>query len=243
MFHQMKLGRAGRRPAHAKLAHLAQFIDPATLPPLLPVWDGTLQAAPQMFDNDTIGDCVAAGLANSFNVKAACEGQQLVVDPAAVRAFYFALTGGQDTGLVEFTTLQYVGQKGFPLDGSLAIDGFAQIDGHSVELLKIGTSSFYSAFLGVQLPLAAQQGGGVWDVVDGPKGVPGSWGDHCLLLAGYDENQVKLITWGTVQLATWAWLAKYMDEAYVFLDKARESLPGVNLVGLRQSMQLLATAA
>ena len=91
-------------------------------------------------------------------------------------------------------------------------------------------------YIGVNLPLSAQ-GATSWDVpAGGPtgNGAPGSWGGHCVPIVAYDASGVTVITWGAKLLATWAFLAAYMDEDYVpvsqdFVDAQGEDPAGLSL--------------
>ena len=73
--------------------------------------------------------------------------------------------------------------------------------------------------LGVELPddWQAQLDTGAWDV-SGPANPDNG---HALIVAGYDAQGAKLATWGQIVPATWAWISRYVTEAYVLLDAGR----------------------
>lgn len=93
---------------------------------------------------------------------------------------------------------------------------------------------FGTAYIGLQLPLTAQdQVGTIWQVPkSGPVGSasPGSWGGHCIPIVGYLPHAAIGITWGAVQLISWAFLFYYMDESWAplspnWIDKATNLAP------------------
>jgi len=71
------------------------------------------------------------------------------------------------------------------------------------------------------MPLSAQaqfQAGKPWDVVRGPGGAVNSWGGHYVHVPGYTTAGPVCVTWGRKQQMTWAFFAKYCDEAYAIID-------------------------
>ena len=71
----------------------------------------------------------------------------------------------------------------------------------------------------MQLPDSAQQqfnvgGQSTWSVVNGSP----IDGGHCIVGVGFNAEGVQIVTWGQVVTATWAWIAKYVDEAYAIVS-------------------------
>ncbi len=57
-----------------------------------------------------------------------------------------------------------------------------------------------------------------WNATSGPGSQAGTWGGHAIYARSYDEAGVTFITWGQLQHATWAWIAKYVSESYLIID-------------------------
>ncbi len=89
----MRLGRLPHSPAAVSAApSLAGHRFAATLPPAK-VDRRAIPFAPGMYQNDSLPDCTAAGLANAAGMVAALNGYQLTVDPTLVPPFYAACVG------------------------------------------------------------------------------------------------------------------------------------------------------
>ena len=66
-------------------------------------------------------------------------------------------------------------------------------------------------------------------VTSGPGSRKGSWGGHYVYVPGYTPPGPVCVTWGRKQQMTWAWFAKYCDEAYAVFDaKNRFRKPAVD---------------
>ena len=214
----MKLGRLPR-PRNARFLRLATYTaDP--LPCAPPSWDGTPGATIAMYGNDALGDCTCAGLANLASIQTAGEGASLAFTDEDVKAFYFAVTGGQDTGAVEVDVLARVQSSGFPLDGRWRIKAWVAIDHADLDEVRSAAALFQGVYLGVELPDDWQEtldAGAGWDVTTAPNPDNG----HALIVAGYDAQGAKLATWGQIVPTSWAWISRYVTEAYVLLDASR----------------------
>ena len=82
----------------------------------------------------------------------------------------------------------------------------------------------------------------VWDV--NPKADNTVGGGHAVVLAGYDANGARLISWGQYYTMTWAFFEKFVDEAYAIADagwitKFNTTPGGLTLQQLEQAMQAL----
>ena len=244
MFQHMQLGR-NKAPHDGKkrvrLA-LADYIDKAKLPerkPTLPIPDGALFG---MFENDRLGDCVVAAYANRAILEAARDRVCLGFLDADVERTYLALTGGLDFGLVPYDAYEALLAQGFPLGGWYRAVARASI-ALDLESLKLACDLFGGVLLGAEMPLTAQQGGGVWTASAGANGAPGSWGGHALTLGSYqaDGEPLGLITWGAVQLADESWIERYVDDAEVILSAYHLGMPGVAGQDLLADLRTLST--
>jgi hypothetical protein len=82
----------------------------------------------------------------------------------------------------------------------------------------------------------------VWDV--NPNADNTIIGGHAVVLAGYDANGARVISWGEYYTMTWAFFAQFVDEAYAIADAmwitAKNATPGgLTLQQLEQAMQAL----
>jgi hypothetical protein len=66
------------------------------------------------------------------------------------------------------------------------IGAFAELDPHNRADLEVALNLTGSAYVGVDLPLAAQHQT-VWDVGYGAEYESGSWGGHAMAMLGYDQ--------------------------------------------------------
>ncbi len=94
-----------------------------------------------------------------------------------------------------------------------SISAYATVDRQRHNLVKLALDWFGGLYVGVSLPLDAQNQK-VWHPTFGPKGKPGSWGGHAIPLVAYDSKHLTCVTWGALQKMTWSWFAEYCDEAY-----------------------------
>lgn len=187
--------------------------------------------APVMADNDKIGDCTAAGLANSIRAVSALNGFQTQITDAEAIQFYSASTGydprdpASDQGGIEVDVLAYAARNGIDLGEQRLYPIWGSIHPQGRNAMGLACAALGPVYLGVQLAVADQAGmGGLWDTptptaYGNPS--PGSWGGHCLVLWDYaglnDDDEIRLLTWGTYQRATWRWLHSRIMEAHGLL--------------------------
>jgi hypothetical protein len=65
-----------------------------------------------------------------------------------------------------------------------------------------------------------------------------------VVLAGYDANGARVISWGKYYTMTWAFFSKFVDEAYAIADpewiSQKKTTPGgLTVLQLQQAMQAL----
>ncbi|HLX90975.1 MAG TPA: hypothetical protein VKR32_04800 [Puia sp.] len=151
-------------------------------------------------------------------------------------------TGKNDTGAYLIDVLKYW-RKYFI--GGHRIFAFAQLENKNRELLKQAIYLFGGCYAGLALPTSAKTQL-IWSVPkEGTKGngAPGSWTDHCVLIIGYNQDGLRIITWGAEKVMTWDFWEAYCEESYaVFSDdflKKSKNPAGINLKGLRRDIEAL----
>jgi hypothetical protein len=90
---------------------------------------------------------------------------------------------------------------------------------------------FGGLYIGMNVPNSLMQQDPipqVWDVVPDDGGIAGG---HCVYCVGYDAGSVSFISWGAVYKMTWAFWAKYVDEAHALLGKNWLDAKGVDPQG------------
>lgn len=211
----------------------------------------------RLYANDRYGCCVFSSQGHQIDVHERSARQvDIQVTDEDILSAYSAVTGFDparpetDNGTYMLDGLNYRRTHGIgrEADGTPhQISAFAEIPSGSKldpELWKVASWMFGGVWLGAWLPWSAatQIGQGKrWSVVDGPDGEPGSWGGHAVSAVGYSSGSVVLATWGQRQRATWEWLAKYTDEAYVvidedFLDASGKTAQRFNSDALKQAL-------
>jgi hypothetical protein len=228
----LALGRLTHDPAALALApQLTRYAAAWGAPP--PQLNrNNIAYAPRLYQNDTLPDCTAAGLANAADAQAALNGLGAVnIDAQHVVDFYADCVGctvpaelAATDGARELDVLSYQAQKGFDvgLPAPLVAD-CATFDPQNRNLLANAMAYLGSGYLGVALAMADQATAG--------DATPGSWGLHCLVCWSYsglgDADVVTLATWGGLQRATWRWVASRIEEvhAVIFRDLVSANQP------------------
>jgi len=223
----MKLGRLPHDPDRvAALPAMSHKAMSAMAPP--PTLDrSALHYQPAMDHNDVIGDCTAAGLANALDAWTATKGYTSRVDPDKVLRFYAATIGHpeytfdqltQTDGAYMVDVLSYQARHGFDTCEGLIphTADYARVDLGFRSYLALGMSHLGCCYVGVDLT-DHDMTSDVWD--DDGSDRSSVVGGHCIVLwdyAGLDDNSiVRIATWGTLKRATWRWLDRRLQEAYV----------------------------
>lgn len=253
---QVRLGRKAVRLDERTLK-LARYLTPRSLPaiPVSVDWGhGTFNWG--MMLNDKYGCCTAAGAGHLFQMwNDRCGRHAVITDPDILACYEICTrdegaqfdpkTGENDNGCIELDVLKHL--KNWGIAGR-KIDAFVSVDRRRHELLKAAIYMFGGAYVGVSLPISAQDQG-VWRVTNSQlKGdaEPGSWGGHCIVLTGYDQGGLTCVTWGQEKRLTWEWWDTYGDEAYALLAQdwigANALSPSnFNLTQLRADLAQLST--
>ena len=204
-----------------------------------------------MMGNDSVGDCTCACAGHEIEAWTAYASSEAVISTADVLAAYSAITGydpsdpNTDQGAACLDVLKYWRTTGI---GGHKIGAFVAVDPKSELQIKLACYLFGSVYLGVDLPVSAQSQD-VWDVPEGGPvgdGAPGSWGGHAIPIQAYDLTGETVITWGSKQRMTPAFLATYCSEAYAILSQdfiaAGKAPNGFDLATLTTDLAALPSA-
>jgi hypothetical protein len=172
-----------------------------------------------MYANDRLGDCTCCALAHMLEVwTKESDGRPRLLTDAEVIALYDLVNGGQDHGANMLDVLQQM-RTGAGLAGD-HLHAYAAVDHSRPDLVRSAAWLFQGLYIGIQMPLCAQDEvgpGKVWHPVDGPDGKPGSWGGHTVNVVGYDDSSLTVITWGAQQRMSWAFWQRYVEECWALL--------------------------
>jgi hypothetical protein len=222
--------------------------------PVLPtfpdqVHSGTSISDWTMMDNNVIGDCTCAGAGHAIMCWTNSIGELFIPQESSIVQLYSSVTGydpitrANDRGAVCTSILDYWRDNGIEGHKILA---YVNLDYTNVSLVKSAIYLFELIYIGIRMPLSAQEQLGNWTVTDpsltGPS-TPGSWGGHCVIVVGYDDEGLDLITWGERYRMTWEFFSTYVDEVYVILSQDfinnNEAPNGFDLTQLQSDLTLL----
>ena len=218
--------RFGKRTAKRDDRNL-MFAALLKAPPVLPAeydFDVAHHGIPTpMFGNDQYGDCVMAGRAHqTLRFEKAEKNKLIKISDNDVLHEYFNETGGADSGLVVLDSLKEWRSTGWiAAKKRYQIKAFAQIN--QARRVEVKRAVFMDIGLGLGLTLpdsALPQfyAGKPWAVVSGKPGQPNPNNGHYVYVPGYTKSGPVCVTWGRKQQMSWAFLAKYCDEAYAIID-------------------------
>lgn len=148
--------------------------------------------------------------------------------------------------------LKYLLKKGAPIGvggkTTNKVAAFVEIDPRNTDDVKRSINDCAVAYIGFNVPAnimpANAEPPAVWTVdPSNPKIV----GGHAVVLAGYDANGARVISWGQYYTMTWDFFAKYVDEVYAiadqdYVDATGKTPGGISLADLEQQMQALQEA-
>lgn len=192
-----------------------------------------IDPAPLMLGNDQLGNCTSVGIANHLRATAALGGYQIDICTGDAVRFYSESTGynpaipSSDQGGIEVDVLTVASRTGYTLDnGWVYTPLWGSVDPQDRNALALIVAGIGAAYLGVLLSqsdmnqIEATNGACVLKPDNHAYGdtTPGSAGGHCLLCWSYsglsDDDTLEMLTWGTMQRATWGWLKSRIMEAH-----------------------------
>lgn len=221
------LGKMGRLTGKTveNVPSLAAFPSFLQIQPPAILTRDNINPNPKMFFNNIYGNCTSAGLGNSLLAVTSLFGTTLDIPETCAVDFYSESTGfnpadpSTDQGGYEPLVLQYALTNGYPTKnyrfrpiwGSCPV-GNRKVIANAINMLGV-------VYIGVTLYQEdedAISNGQRWTV--NPNGNMSVVGGHCVLIWGYtglgDNDWVKIITWGGIVYATWAWIESRMDECH-----------------------------
>ncbi len=243
------LRKLGKLPVRTdvRTLRMGRYVDTAKLPEP----PETLDLADRvgdwpMYANDRIGDCTIAAAGHMIEAwTAESRGEAVEVSEESVlRAFdrvkeVDPISG--EEGAVVLDVLRDWRRHGV---GRHRIGAYARVSVHDHELARASAWLFGGLYVGVELPLTAQDQQ-VWDwtgTLAGPA-KPGSWGGHAIDLVRYGPEGVTVVTWGRLQQVTWAFWDRYCDEVYAILSndflRAGRAPNGFDLEALKADLALV----
>jgi hypothetical protein len=195
----------------------------AELPPPQPVNWGDKVVNAGMMLNDQLGDCTIAAAGHAKQTWSAANGSQVPVSDAEILAGYEGGCGynpadpSTDQGGVEVLVIKYLQTVGL---GGMKFGPDVSLDPGDELHIKAAISYLGGCYIGVGLPLTAQNQI-VWRLAmdQGGNGA-GSWGGHACWVCGWDPDGLIFFSWGALMRMSWDFWAAYCDESYAFVDPA-----------------------
>jgi hypothetical protein len=176
---------------------------------------GATAALSNVYGNDTLGDCVIAGIAHVVGVLTAGAGAPFVYTNQQIIALYSAIGGyvpgdpSTDRGCDEQTALNYWENKGAPA-GENRIAGWLAVNAADPNEYRTALWLFENLYFGLELPDAwinpmPAEPGFTWNVA----GLSDPNNGHCVAGVGYTAQGVTIDTWGMTGLLTDKAIDKY----------------------------------
>ena len=206
-----------------------------------------------MFGNNQYGDCTCAGFYHALQCWTANANPPIDTEPDAEALALYREMGwngtdqgtGTDAGCVEQDVLQHAMLAGIPVangSGRHRISAYIEIDPSNAADVKLAVYSAGLTYIGFNVPsYLPESPGATWDVQPGNASIAGG---HCVIVVGYDDAGLNIISWGAKYRMTWAFWAEFVDEAYMLADadwvRATGLDPaGQSLVALEAQMDAL----
>lgn len=253
-----KLGRLAR--GHDKRIPMMHdlTVGIAQLPPPLAVdFTKNMPSNLGMMLNNTLGDCTCAAFYHALQVWSFNSGAPVDTEPDTdVKLLYEKACGynpaqgGEGPGGNEQKVLTYILREGAPggPNGTQVkkIDAFVEIAVTNLDNIKRTIADCGVCYIGFNVPQFIMPPGkaplSVWDV--DPQGDNTIVGGHAVVLAGYNAQGARVISWGQYYTMTWAFFGKFVDEAYAiagpeWFTADGKTLGGLTLAQLEAAMKAL----
>jgi hypothetical protein len=187
-------------------------------PPACNYRDAAEVALANVYGNDTLGDCVIAGIAHLIGVFTGNSGEPVLFTLPQIIKLYSAIGGyvpgdeSTDNGCDEETALNYWENNGFP-DGENKVSGIISVNPNEPRIYRTALWLFENLFFGCELP-------DEW-ITPFPSGNGFKWGvagpanpdnGHCFIGCAYKEEGIIIDSWGMFGVVTDAAIQYYMNQ-------------------------------
>jgi len=162
---------------------------------------------------------------------------------------YNPKAGGEGPGGNEQHVLTYILRSGAPAGpgakSRLKIAAFVEVDPRNLDDVKRAISDCGVAYIGFNVPAFLMPPNSpppaVWAVQSSNTKIVGG---HAVVLAGYNAEGARVISWGQYYTMTWGFFAQYVDEVYAIADptwvqKTGKTPGGFTLAQLEAQMSAL----
>jgi hypothetical protein len=251
----LRLGRL-HRSYNPRVPHMSALLAGRKLVAPPPSADYTKDMPPELgvMRNDALGDCTCAAFYHARQVWTFNAGGKMLTEPDTdVEKLYVLACGynpkapGEGPGGNEQHVLTYLLTQGAPTGptGSVRdkIAAFVEVDPRNTDDVKRTIVDCGVAYIGFNVPSSLMPPGqpppSVWTVDPSNNKIIGG---HAVVLAGYDANGARVISWGQYYTMAWDFFATYVDEVYAIADSAWVNAKGTTPAGftldqLEQQMQ------
>jgi hypothetical protein len=258
-----KFGRLAR-DFDPKVPHLSAVIASKlqSPPPRSRHWASRMPANLGVMLNDKLLNCTCAAFYHalqvwSFNATGRSTADMLTVSDTTVMQLYTLACGydsskpGEGPGGKGQHVLKYLLNHGAPIGQRRRnkILAFIEVDPRQIDDVKRAINDCGLVYVGFQVPKNLGPHNHdlpkIWDVDPSNRRIIGG---HAVVLPGYDENTLDVISWGRFYKMTWTFFRKYVDEVYAIADRAwiaatGKTPAGLTLEELERQMQALREAA
>jgi hypothetical protein len=223
-----KLGKLPRT-FNPKITHMSSLLCYKNLPapPSSVDWSCKITDFGMML-NDQLGDCSCAAIYHARQIWTANASMEKTEIDENVLSLYEGSCGynpddaSSDQGGILQNVLLYCTINGFQIGDKSKekFMGFIEVDTGDVKDIKIAINDFGLVYIGFSLPDSIYDSSGnplstAWDVVDKSNIL----GGHCVIIVGYDETGLTIVSWGSIFKITWKFFSMYVDEAYAILSQ------------------------
>lgn len=242
----LKFGKLAARVGPGHTVDLVRYLTPGSwfpAPASSVDWSKKLPTSLGMMLNDRLGDCTCAAAGHAIQLVTGNASSEVTVTDAAILRAYEAVsgynpgTGDNDNGAVETDVLNYwrrVGVSGHRIVAS------GTVNHADTTLVKQLVAYLGFLYIGVQVPKAWEAGPNIWAV---PTKAADRQivGGHAIIVVGYDDHHLRIVSWGRVYRMTWAAFEKYCDEAHgvitpEWIEKTGDAPSGLDLAQLQADL-------
>jgi hypothetical protein len=251
-----RFGRTART-FDPRIPHLSAILGARKAPAITPApaavdWTKGMPDDLGAMRNDVLGDCTCAAYYHARQVWTFDARKDAVTEPDLdVERLYVEACGydpnvpGEGPGGSVQQVLTYLLEHGAPVGprghSRDKIAAFVEVDPRNHDDIKLTIDDCGVAYIGFGVPANVTYDNRVWDVDPSAQGTEGG---HAVVLAGYDDKGAIAISWGRRYTMTWAFVDRYVDEAYAIADhgwmeRTKKTPAGMTLRQLEALMQAI----